>query len=152
MGFPFLTVKIFFLFVRAGWLLQLSGFVCIAQDWRNDEARLKTQIDALAADSAPLHILHLPEGAALEDVAAQKKSNAFEVKTSSKHLQHLLQPRTTGFGFIAERLRDCGKLDAVYDVTVAYEADNHSPKSLKDVPFGEGPMPGEVHFCIRRSV
>jgi hypothetical protein len=50
-------------------------------------------------------LILFPEGTNLT-LETKKKSDAFAAKNNLKPLNHLLHPRTTGFSFLANKMRD----------------------------------------------
>jgi len=132
-----------------GWMYQMSRHIGIVQNWKMDEERLGAGIDLSSSTSDPFQVLLFPEGGSL-NAENRKKSEEYAKRGSLASYEHVLHPRTTGFGFIAERLRDNHKLDAVYDVTAVYPGakGEHCPQDEKDLL--EGKFPEKIHYHIRR--
>jgi len=143
-----------------GWIMQMSRYLYIRRNWREDQRRMRDMSRYWAgrdSDSGLTAIL-FPEGTDLtrESIAA---SNEFAKKNNLKPLKRLLQPRTTGFSFLFEQMKEsessinftCLKvaldecLDAVYDVTVAYKGQIvQTEKELMEK------SPEEICFHIKR--
>ncbi|XP_053238978.1 lysocardiolipin acyltransferase 1 isoform X2 [Podarcis raffonei] len=74
------------------------------------------------------------------------RSNEFAEKNGLQKYEYVLHPRTTGFTFIVERLRDGNNLDAIHDITVAYP--QNIPQTEKHLLYGN--FPKEIHFHVQR--
>ncbi|XP_034515585.1 lysocardiolipin acyltransferase 1 isoform X4 [Ailuropoda melanoleuca] len=98
---------------------------------------------------------------------SKARSNDFAEKNGLQKYEYVLHPRTTGFTFVVERLREENvswahmlfgllryqdtahswkNLDAVHDITVAYP--HNMPQTEKHLLLGD--FPKEVHFHVRR--
>ena len=126
-----------------GWALQCARYLFLARDWQKDQAHIESVVKHWASTSAPLagvldsdakgvasssaaspssvQLLLFPEGTDLRPVSYDQ-SCAFVRKSAAKGkavvpLQHVLQPRTTGFVHIVQLLRQTGSIKAVYDLT-----------------------------------
>ncbi|KAK8726081.1 hypothetical protein OTU49_010371 [Cherax quadricarinatus] len=130
-------------FPGLGWIMQMSCFLYIRRRWEDDQRLMNNVLDYFRDIDHTFQVLLFPEGTNLTP-ATQKKSNEYAQKTGLPCLTHVLHPRTTGFTFLVNKLRE--QLDAVYDVTVAY------PKTLPltELDLAKGRMPEEVHFHIKR--
>ena len=82
----------------------MSRFMYISRKWKADEVRMGRLLDLLTSDSRPFQMLLFPEGTNLTK-ETKAKSDKFAVENNLKPLQFVLQPRTTGFSFLAERLQ-----------------------------------------------
>ena len=87
-------------------------------------------------------MLLFPEGGDFTP-RTKAKSDKFADDNGLPHLQYCFYPRTTGFVYTINAMRDAG-LDAIYDMTIAYP--DMLPKDPVDV--GNGVMPREVHYHI----
>jgi lysocardiolipin and lysophospholipid acyltransferase len=83
----------------------MSRYISISQYWKADESRMGDQINHLSASSSAFQVLHFPEGTNLTK-ESKAKSDAFAKKCSLKPYDHVLHPRTTGFGCLAEKLKE----------------------------------------------
>lgn len=123
--------------------MQLSCFLFISRKWEMDRTEFKNKLYYFNAINYPIQILLFPEGGDLTD-RSRERSNKFAEKNNLPHYQYCLHPRTTGFNYVMNALRD-GRLDAVYDVTIGYP--DTLPKT--EVDTYNGFYPKEVHFHIR---
>lgn len=132
-------------FPALGWVMQMCCFLYIRRRWEDDQRLMKNVLDYFRDIDHTFQVLLFPEGTNLSP-RTQKKSEEFARKAGLPTLAHLLQPRTTGFTFLVDKLRSSQLLDAVYDVTVAY------PKTLPhtELDLLKGRMPEEVHFHVKR--
>ncbi|XP_034620632.1 lysocardiolipin acyltransferase 1 isoform X3 [Trachemys scripta elegans] len=74
------------------------------------------------------------------------RSNEFAEKNGLRKYKYVLHPRTTGFTFVVERLREGNNLDAIHDITVAYP--QNIPQTEKHLLNGN--FPKEIHFHVHR--
>ncbi|XP_021501394.1 lysocardiolipin acyltransferase 1 isoform X3 [Meriones unguiculatus] len=74
------------------------------------------------------------------------RSNDFAEKNGLQKYEYVLHPRTTGFTFVVDRLREGKNLDAVHDITVAYPY--NIPQTEKHLLLGD--FPKEIHFHVQR--
>ncbi|XP_045835762.1 lysocardiolipin acyltransferase 1 isoform X2 [Meles meles] len=77
---------------------------------------------------------------------SKARSNEFAEKNGLPKYEYVLHPRTTGFTFVVERLREGKNLDAVHDITVAYP--HNIPQTEKHLVLGD--FPKEIHFHVHR--
>lgn len=132
-------------FPGLGWIMQMCCFLYIHRRWEEDQRLMNNVLGYFRDINHTFQVLLFPEGTNLTP-HTQKKSEEFARKMGLRPLTYLLQPRTTGFIFLVDKLRNSQLLDAVYDVTVAY------PKTLPltELDLIKGRMPEEVHFHIKR--
>ncbi|KAJ7340993.1 hypothetical protein JRQ81_004457 [Phrynocephalus forsythii] len=158
-----------------GWAMQVSAFIFIQRKWEEDRHHFENMLDYFCDINEPLQLLIFPEGTDLTD-NTKARSNAFAEKNGLQKYEYVLHPRTTGFTFIVERLRDdlsstpmptstvesrelvSGKspdpsfpikgnnLDAIHDITVAYP--QNIPQTEKHLLYGN--FPKEIHFHVQR--
>ncbi len=166
----------------SGWIMQMCRFLYISRQWKTDEVRMTRMVDHLSSSSriAPeaancdeksdtsedchFQLLLFPEGTNLT-ASSRAKSDAFAEKNGWEPYTRVLHPRTTGFSFLADRLRQSEymngtnvcrllitdakidhKLDAIYDLTVAYP--DQVPEEEGDL--ARGVIPSTVCFHIKR--
>ena len=110
----------------------------------------------------PLWIILFPEGTWIKpgEGAIQDKANEYARQNGFPELRNVLFPRSAGFVALLEEVRQpehC--LDAVYDVTVAYNRPYHptrigteKPPNVVKLASGGQSAPKEVHFNVRRHV
>ncbi|KAG8254542.1 lysocardiolipin acyltransferase 1-like [Homalodisca vitripennis] len=128
-----------------GWVMQMAGFLYIHRQWERDQKLLNNVLDYLSDIKYTYQVLIFPEGTDFND-RSLKKSNEF---ADSHHLERytkVLHPKTTGFVFLANKMKENKQLDAVYDFSVGYPGS--LPQSEMDVL--RGIFPEEVHFHIKR--
>ncbi|KAG7509629.1 lysocardiolipin acyltransferase 1 [Solea senegalensis] len=128
-----------------GWAMQVGCFVFIRRRWEEDKKHLENMLDYFCDIREPLQLLLFPEGTDLTE-NTKAKSDIFAAQNNLPKLEYVLHPRTTGFSFIVDKLRQGDNLDAVHDITVAYP---------KTIPQTErhlilGLFPPEIHFHVRR--
>ncbi|KAF4529101.1 hypothetical protein B566_EDAN013669, partial [Ephemera danica] len=90
-------------------------------------------------------LLLFPEGTDLNP-GSKAKSDKYAAAHGLPKFERVLNPKTTGFAFLAQRLRSHDQLDAVYDMTIAYPG----TVSQSELEMLKGKFPEEVHFRITR--
>nr|XP_060610125.1 lysocardiolipin acyltransferase 1 isoform X3 [Anolis sagrei ordinatus] len=88
-----------------GWAMQVAAFIFIHRKWEEDKKHFEKMLDYFCDIHEPLQLLLFPEGTDLTD-NTKARSNAFAEKNGLLKYEYVLHPRTTGFTFIVERLRD----------------------------------------------
>ena len=144
-----------------------EGFVTVKRG-QGKEARqsiltsFREQGAQLCHDRVPLWLVLFPEGTWItpNDLAIQQKANAFAVKAGYPKLHNVLFPRANGFCALLEGMRrGPDRIDAVYDVTVAYNKPYHTvhigqrnPPTVVQLASASAQAPKEVHFHITRHL
>ncbi|XP_050804559.1 lysocardiolipin acyltransferase 1 isoform X1 [Gopherus flavomarginatus] len=128
-----------------GWAMQVAAFIFIQRKWEDDKNHFENMLDYFCDIREPLQLLIFPEGT---DLTANTKarSNEFAEKNGLRKYKYVLHPRTTGFTFVVERLREGNNLDAIHDITVAYP--QNIPQTEKHLLNGN--FPKEIHFHVHR--
>ncbi|XP_019382577.1 PREDICTED: lysocardiolipin acyltransferase 1 [Gavialis gangeticus] len=128
-----------------GWAMQVAAFIFIQRKWEDDKNHFEKMLDYFCDIREPLQLLIFPEGT---DLTANTKarSHEFAEKNGLRKYEYVLHPRTTGFTFVVERLREGNNLDAIHDITVAYP--QNIPQTEKHILNGN--FPREIHFHVRR--
>ncbi len=91
--------------------MQMFRCMYIRRDWKTDESIMEKMLNhyAIIQNESELpnnfQLILFPEGTNLTP-ETRKKSNAFAAQNNLKPLNHLLHPRTTGFSYIANKMRD----------------------------------------------
>ena len=108
--------------------MMFYGFIFLARNWTKDKPRFAHRLQKLNSQHAgplsgsghldPMWLMMFPEGTNLSD-NGRIRSATWAEKQGIPDMRHLLLPRSTGLLFCLQQLR--GKLDWVYDCTVAYE-------------------------------
>ncbi|XP_064122377.1 lysocardiolipin acyltransferase 1-like isoform X1 [Macrobrachium nipponense] len=132
-------------FPGLGWIMQMSCYLYIHRRWEEDQKLMSNILDYYRDIKHTFQVLLFPEGTNLT-TETKKKSDEFATKAGLPSLNNVLHPRTTGFTYLVNKLRNGDQLDAVYDITVAYP--NTLPLTELDVLRGR--LPEEVHFHIKR--
>lgn len=129
--------------VCTGHCMQLSCFFFISRKWELDRLEFEKKLYYFNAMDYPVQLLLFPEGGDLTHKTRQRSDN-FAKENSLPCYRYCIHPRTTGFNYIMNALRD-GGLDAVYDITIGYP--DVLPKT--EIDAWHGIYPKEVHFHIR---
>lgn len=128
-----------------GWAMQAAAFIFIHRKWKDDKNHFEDMIDYFCDIHEPLQLLIFPEGTDLTE-NNKTRSNDFAEKNGLQKYEYVLHPRTTGFTFVVDRLREGNNLDAVHDITVAYPY--NIPQTEKHLLLGD--FPKEIHFHVHR--
>ncbi|CEP00993.1 unnamed protein product (mitochondrion) [Plasmodiophora brassicae] len=124
-----------------GWTNYLQGSLFLKRSWTQDRPALGRRLDSVPR---PFWLGIFPEGTRITP-AKRAESQAFAEARGLPRLANVLVPRTKGFTFTVQRLR--ASLDAVYDITAAYEG---SPFYLSDVLLRGRFRTRALHFHVRR--
>ncbi|XP_063160486.1 lysocardiolipin acyltransferase 1 isoform X3 [Candoia aspera] len=88
-----------------GWAMQVAAFIFIQRKWEEDKHHFENMLDYFCDIHEPLQLLIFPEGTDLTD-ETKARSDTFAEKNGLQKYEYVLHPRTTGFTFIVDRLRD----------------------------------------------
>merc|ERR1719272_936772 len=122
----------------------------------------KQQGVQLCKDRIPMWLIIFPEGTWItpNDLAVKEKANSFAIKSGFTELNNVLFPRANGFVALLEGMRHGpDAIDAVYDVTVAYDKPYHPvqigtafPPSVVQLCSASPLAPKEIHFHVTRHL
>jgi len=101
-----------------GWGMQFAQFIFLKRKWEQDKPRMAAHLQKFNNPKDPMWLMMFPEGTNLAD-STREASKAWAEKNGIHDMQHTLLPRSTGFQFILQELRDT--VEYVYDCTIAYE-------------------------------
>eukprot|EP01114_Cavostelium_apophysatum_P018668 TRINITY_DN5835_c0_g1_i3.p1 TRINITY_DN5835_c0_g1~~TRINITY_DN5835_c0_g1_i3.p1 ORF type:complete len:287 (-),score=25.61 TRINITY_DN5835_c0_g1_i3:13-852(-) len=107
-----------------GWAIEFMEFIFLARDWKEDKAQLVYSCRNFLTSPFPLFVLLFPEGTDFT-LQKHKRSVEFAEKNGLESYQNLLVPRVKGFTTTLNTLRP--RLDAVYDLTIAYGTNGVTP-------------------------
>ena len=87
--------------------MQMSRFIYISRKWEKDEARIGKLLGYLGKHSSehPYQVVLFPEGTNLTQ-STLEKSKKYGEANNLKSLEYLLHPRTTGFTYIVQQMRE----------------------------------------------
>ncbi|XP_054964072.1 lysocardiolipin acyltransferase 1 isoform X3 [Pan paniscus] len=88
-----------------GWAMQAAAYIFIHRKWKDDKSHFEDMIDYFCDIREPLQLLIFPEGTDLTE-NSKSRSNAFAEKNGLQKYEYVLHPRTTGFTFVVDRLRE----------------------------------------------
>ena len=125
--------------------MQMSCFIFIDRKWELDKLEFRDKLYYFNAINSPIQLLLFPEGGDFTQ-KVKKRSDQFAKDNNLPFYNYCFHPRTTGFKYAVNALRD-GGLDAVYDMTIAYP--DVFPKTELDI-IKTGIIPKEVHFHINK--
>ncbi|XP_062378242.1 lysocardiolipin acyltransferase 1 [Sardina pilchardus] len=128
-----------------GWAMQVASFIFIHRRWEEDRTHMANMLQYFCHIREPLQLLLFPEGTDLTE-NTRARSDDFAEKNGLPKFEYVLHPRTTGFTFIVNTLREGDNLDAVHDITVAYP--KNIPQTERHLVLGL--FPREIHFHVRR--
>lgn len=128
-----------------GWAFKLAGFLHLDRDWERDAAKISDHLAWITKNNMDIWLLLFPEGTRF-DAEKKAKSIAFSTKNNLPLLQNVLGPRTRGWVACFQGLR--GHIDAVYDLTLAY--DPAAPRGSTFVALLGGIWPKEATIHVIR--
>ena len=123
--------------------MQCACLLFITRSWEKDEAEFRNKLDYFNSLDYPCQLLLFPEGGDIT-YKSKGKSDTYADEHGLPHYDYCLHPRTKGFTYILNKLREQG-LDAVYDVTIAFP--DAFPKTELD--FVGGIMPQAIDFHVK---
>ena len=87
--------------------MQMSRFIYICRKWNKDETRLGQLLTYLGkhSSSEPYQMVLFPEGTNFTP-ETMKKSAKYGEENNLKPLKNLLHPRTTGFSYMVQQMRE----------------------------------------------
>ncbi|KAF6103978.1 lysocardiolipin acyltransferase 1 [Phyllostomus discolor] len=88
-----------------GWAMQAAAYIFIHRKWKDDKSHFEDMIDYFCDIREPLQLLIFPEGTDLTE-NSKARSNDFAEKNGLQKYEYVLHPRTTGFTFVVDRLRE----------------------------------------------
>ncbi|XP_056616341.1 1-acyl-sn-glycerol-3-phosphate acyltransferase epsilon [Triplophysa dalaica] len=104
-----------------GWYFSQHGGVYVKKSARFDENAMKKKLSSQAKVGTPMYLVIFPEGTRYnpESKKVVNDSQTFAAKEGLAVLKHVLTPRMKASHVAIDAMKD--HLDAVYDITVAYE-------------------------------
>ncbi|VDK43643.1 unnamed protein product [Anisakis simplex] len=130
----------------AGWAMSCNAYIFLKRSFDNDSERIASMLDYYANSGYNYQLLLFPEGTDKCEKATEK-SRIYSAKKGLTHYAHVLHPKTTGFTFIVQKMREVGYIKHVYDVTIAF-ADSIVQSELDLLILGA--CPRSVHFDVRK--
>lgn len=128
-----------------GWGMQMVNFVFIHRRWETDKEIFRKTLDYFKNMQKPTQLLIYPEGTNLCE-EMKVRSDKFAKKNDLPEYNYVLHPRTTGFTYLVQHMKNNNSFDAVYDISIAYP-DNIVEHELDIL---KGKFPTEVHYHIKR--
>ncbi|TNE45730.1 MAG: acyltransferase [Deltaproteobacteria bacterium] len=101
-----------------GWGMLFLDCIFLKRNWTSDHKHIEKTFDKINRYKIPLWLVSYVEGTRARP-SKIKQSQEFAKKAGLVPSEHVLIPRTKGFVATMEGLRN--HLDAVYDLTIAYE-------------------------------
>jgi 1-acyl-sn-glycerol-3-phosphate acyltransferase len=124
-----------------GWGMQFLDCLFIDRDWASDREKIRRTFARLVDDEVPLYLVSFVEGTRLT-LPKLEAAQHYARQNGLREPRQTLVPRSKGFAASVEGLRN--HIDAVYDLTIAYEG---GVPSLWQFIKG---MVERVHMHVRR--
>jgi len=124
-----------------GWGMQFLDCLYIDRDWASDRENIRRTFARLVDDEVPLYLVSFVEGTRLTHTKLEA-AQLYARQNGLREPRQTLVPRSKGFAASVAGLRD--HIDAVYDLTIAYEG---GVPSLWQFIKG---MVERVHMHVRR--
>jgi len=86
--------------------MQSAGYIFLHRKWDIDEKIMTRCISYFSKVKHKPQVLLFPEGTDLTP-STLKRSNKFAEDYNLPKYEYILHPRTTGFGFLVEKMREC---------------------------------------------
>ncbi|XP_052057487.1 lysocardiolipin acyltransferase 1-like [Mytilus californianus] len=128
-----------------GWAMQCAGYLFLHRNWEHDKSTISKCFMYFKKLNYKPQILLFPEGTDLTPWT-KAKSDKFAQDNGVEPYEYVLHPRTRGFKYFVEQMRDVNLFDSIIDVTVGYPV--NIPQNESDILKGN--FPKEVHFYIKR--
>ena len=119
-----------------GWAMQGAKFLFLKRKWNIDRDRIIELLTNFQSACYAPQLLLFPEGTDYRTVSRQR-SREYAEKNNLDDYEHVLHPRTLGFGSIVGLMKQYNQLEQIVDVTVAYP--ENLPQSEADVMKGNLP-------------
>lgn len=128
-----------------GWVMQMACHLYIHRNWEKDQQLLAQSLRFFKDTNHTCQILLFPEGTDLTAKSMERSDRWADTHGLPKY-EFVLHPKTTGFVFLADTMRQYKHMDAIYDVSVGY------PRTLvqSEVDLVQGRIPEEIHFHFKR--
>uniref|UniRef100_H2Y6E9 Phospholipid/glycerol acyltransferase domain-containing protein n=1 Tax=Ciona savignyi TaxID=51511 RepID=H2Y6E9_CIOSA len=128
-----------------GWAMQVAGYIFLDRHWETDQVHISNILSYFVELESKPNILFFAEGTDLNE-GSKKSSQAYARKSGLAEFEYVLQPRTTGFTYFVNHLRNISGIHAVHDVTIAYPYD----VLQNEMDLIRAGAPRAVHFHIKR--
>nr|XP_046210229.1 1-acyl-sn-glycerol-3-phosphate acyltransferase epsilon-like isoform X2 [Oncorhynchus gorbuscha] len=117
-----------------GWYFSQHGGVYVKRSSKFDEKAMKKKLLSQAVLGTPMYLVIFPEGTRYNPELKKMISDSqdFATKEGLAALDHVLTPRMKASHVAIETMRD--HLDAVYDITVVYEATRGKSSDRQPAP------------------
>ncbi|VDK86423.1 unnamed protein product [Litomosoides sigmodontis] len=130
----------------AGWAMQCAAYLFLERNYKNDAHTISDMISYYKDMGRYYQILLFPEGTDRGERAV-KRSDEFAIQHGLPLYDFVLHPRTTGFAYMIQVMRQKSYLKNIYDITVGYP-DEIVSSELEILQNGR--FPHAVHFDVRR--
>uniref|UniRef100_F6W804 Phospholipid/glycerol acyltransferase domain-containing protein n=1 Tax=Ciona intestinalis TaxID=7719 RepID=F6W804_CIOIN len=128
-----------------GWAMQVAGYIFLDRQWEADQVHISNILSYFVELESKPNILFFAEGTDFNE-GSKKRSKEYARKSGLTEFEYVLQPRTTGFTYFVNHLRNISGIHAVHDVTIAY------PYEIlhNELELIKAGAPRAVHFHIKR--
>uniref|UniRef100_A0A158Q7P2 PlsC domain-containing protein n=1 Tax=Elaeophora elaphi TaxID=1147741 RepID=A0A158Q7P2_9BILA len=130
----------------AGWAMQCAAYLFLERNYKSDARTISDMITYYKDLSRHYQILLFPEGTDRGERAV-KRSDEFAIQHGLPIYHFVLHPRTTGFAYMIQVMREKNYLKNVYDITIGYPDEIVS--SEMEI-LQNGRFPHAVHFDVKR--
>uniref|UniRef100_A0A915DMI6 Phospholipid/glycerol acyltransferase domain-containing protein n=1 Tax=Ditylenchus dipsaci TaxID=166011 RepID=A0A915DMI6_9BILA len=130
----------------AGWAMGCGAYTFLSRNYEQDQRVLQLMLKYYKDSQSNYQLLLFPEGTDRGERAVQI-SHAFADKNKLQRYDYLLHPRTTGFNYILNQMRNNDYIEYVYDVTIGYP---DKIVSSEMELLREGRFPASIHFDVKK--
>lgn len=125
-----------------GWAMQFMSFIFVRRKWDYDKLYFNRVIDFYERQQYPLQMFIFPEGTDMYPRSIER-SHKFADTNNLPRYDYVLHPRTTGFVYLVQQLRE-KSIEFVYDVTMGY------PENIcygeTELLYAQFPQEVHIHF------
>ncbi|XP_060090962.1 1-acyl-sn-glycerol-3-phosphate acyltransferase epsilon isoform X2 [Heteronotia binoei] len=116
-----------------GWYFYEHGGIFVKRSTKFDEKKMRNNLQAQAKAKTPIYLVIFPEGTRYNPARTKvlAGSQEYAIKEELAVLTHVITPRVKATHIAVDELKD---LDAVYDVTVAFEGTMDLNGQRKEAP------------------
>ncbi|MEE6476638.1 hypothetical protein FKM82_011154 [Ascaphus truei] len=117
-----------------GWYFSQHGGIYVKRNAKFNEKKMRNKLLSQVKAETPMYLVVFPEGTRYNPEIPKviTDSQAFSMKEGLPVLKHVLTPRVKATHVAIDAMQDY--LDAVYDITVAYEGTTDQAGQRKEAP------------------
>ncbi|GLV40868.1 1-Acylglycerol-3-phosphate O-acyltransferase 4 [Carabus blaptoides fortunei] len=127
-----------------GMVLYFADYVCLHRSFEKDKIIIENTIASIMEYPDPIWLVLYPEGTRFTK-AKHEIAIKYAEQNGLPQLKHHLNPRTKGFLTSLSPMRN--KMDALYDITIAFNPNDENKPTVKNILLGRKVR---ANFYIKR--